>query len=298
MSLPLWVLPSPNTCTSSSRMARMMAVVVTARPSGVVLKYFLPPLDRWKAPHWIAIEALAHHGRAAVDQARFDGAVLERDARDRGAGPSRPAARGPRCTRTPSCRCGSATRRRSACRARPKTRCPDECPQAAASDKSGSWPACLASARRAVSTRALYPVNVPVPVPVPARSRATSRVGWGPAEFTSAGRGGACRPAGPIPGAGGRPRAPRPAGRADVAGVRVLTIVRSNLDSLQKLLQVRLHFGSHHGDVRRQTAPGRLDSVAGASRGHVAGPLRCAASPAIPEPPRQPENPLRTMCRA
>ena len=27
------------------------AVVVTARPSGVVLKYFLPPLDKWNAPH-------------------------------------------------------------------------------------------------------------------------------------------------------------------------------------------------------------------------------------------------------
>ncbi len=55
MSLPLWVLPSPKTFTPSSRMARTMAVVVTARPSGVVLKYFVPPVDRWKAPHWMAI---------------------------------------------------------------------------------------------------------------------------------------------------------------------------------------------------------------------------------------------------
>ncbi len=55
MSLPLCVEPSPKTWTPSSRMARTMAVVVTARPSGVVLKYFLPPEDRWKAPHWMAV---------------------------------------------------------------------------------------------------------------------------------------------------------------------------------------------------------------------------------------------------
>jgi hypothetical protein len=42
MSLPLWVEPSPKTWTPSSRIARTIAVVVTARPSGVVLKYFLP----------------------------------------------------------------------------------------------------------------------------------------------------------------------------------------------------------------------------------------------------------------
>ncbi len=54
MSLPLWVDPSPKTCTPSSRIARTMAVVVTARPRGVVLKYFLPPLVRWNAPHWMA----------------------------------------------------------------------------------------------------------------------------------------------------------------------------------------------------------------------------------------------------
>jgi hypothetical protein len=54
MSLPLCVEPSPKTCTPSWRMARTMAVVVTARPSGVVLKYFLPPEERWKAPAWMA----------------------------------------------------------------------------------------------------------------------------------------------------------------------------------------------------------------------------------------------------
>ena len=45
MSLPLWVLPSKKS-TPSSRMARMIAVVVTARPRGIVLKYFLPPVNR------------------------------------------------------------------------------------------------------------------------------------------------------------------------------------------------------------------------------------------------------------
>ena len=54
MSLPLCVEPSPKTCTPSSRIACTIAVVVTARPSGVVLKYFLPPDERWNAPHWMA----------------------------------------------------------------------------------------------------------------------------------------------------------------------------------------------------------------------------------------------------
>ena len=35
-------------------MARTIAVAVTARPSGVVLKYLRPPVERWNAPHWIA----------------------------------------------------------------------------------------------------------------------------------------------------------------------------------------------------------------------------------------------------
>ncbi len=35
-------------------MARTMAVEVTARPSGVVLKYFFPPELMWNAPHWTA----------------------------------------------------------------------------------------------------------------------------------------------------------------------------------------------------------------------------------------------------
>ncbi len=84
MSLPLCVLPSPKTCTPSSRMARTMAVVVTARPSGVVLKYFLPPLDEVERAALDGDDALAHHRLAAVDQARRLGAVLERDGRDVG----------------------------------------------------------------------------------------------------------------------------------------------------------------------------------------------------------------------
>jgi hypothetical protein len=55
MSLPLCVEPSPKTWTSSAIIARTIAVVVTARPSGVVLKYALPAVRRWNAPHWIAI---------------------------------------------------------------------------------------------------------------------------------------------------------------------------------------------------------------------------------------------------
>src|SRR5262245_51031013 len=64
MSLPLWVEPSPNTWTSSATIARTIAVVVTARPSGVVLKYFWPADARWNAPHWIAHRA-RRPGRAA-----------------------------------------------------------------------------------------------------------------------------------------------------------------------------------------------------------------------------------------
>ncbi len=55
MSFPLCVLPSEKMSTPSSFMARTMAVVVTARPSGVVLKYLRPATPRWNAPHWMAI---------------------------------------------------------------------------------------------------------------------------------------------------------------------------------------------------------------------------------------------------
>ncbi len=50
MSLPLKVEPSPQMSTSSSRMARTSMVPVTARPSGVVLKYARPADRMWKAP--------------------------------------------------------------------------------------------------------------------------------------------------------------------------------------------------------------------------------------------------------
>ncbi len=51
MSLPLKVEPSPQMFTSSACMARTSKVPVTARPSGVVLKYVRPPDRMWKAPH-------------------------------------------------------------------------------------------------------------------------------------------------------------------------------------------------------------------------------------------------------
>jgi hypothetical protein len=41
-------------CTASSFMATTSAVPVTARPSGVVLKYVAPPVLMWKALHWMA----------------------------------------------------------------------------------------------------------------------------------------------------------------------------------------------------------------------------------------------------
>ena len=40
--------------TPSSFMAATSIVPVTARPSGVVLKYVVPPVLMWKAPDWIA----------------------------------------------------------------------------------------------------------------------------------------------------------------------------------------------------------------------------------------------------
>jgi hypothetical protein len=54
MSFPLKVLPSPQMWTSSSFIATTSMVPVTARPSGVVLKYVMPPVEMWNAPHWIA----------------------------------------------------------------------------------------------------------------------------------------------------------------------------------------------------------------------------------------------------
>src|SRR5204863_517508 len=54
MSLPLKVLPSLQMSTPSSRIATTSIVPVTARPSGVVLKYVAPPVEMWNAPHWSA----------------------------------------------------------------------------------------------------------------------------------------------------------------------------------------------------------------------------------------------------
>ena len=51
MSLPLKVDPSPQMSTPSSCIARTSIIPVTARPSGVVLKYARPPERMWNAPH-------------------------------------------------------------------------------------------------------------------------------------------------------------------------------------------------------------------------------------------------------
>ena len=50
MSLPLNVEPSPQMSTPSSCIARTSIVPVTARPSGVVLKYARPAERTWNAP--------------------------------------------------------------------------------------------------------------------------------------------------------------------------------------------------------------------------------------------------------
>src|SRR5579864_4146252 len=54
MSLPLYVEPSLQMLILSSPMARTRNDPATARPSGVVLKYVLPAVTMWKAPHWRA----------------------------------------------------------------------------------------------------------------------------------------------------------------------------------------------------------------------------------------------------
>jgi hypothetical protein len=40
--------------TPSCFIAETNIVPVTARPSGVVLKYAMPPVEMWKAPDWMA----------------------------------------------------------------------------------------------------------------------------------------------------------------------------------------------------------------------------------------------------
>ena len=54
MSFPLYVEPSPQIETPSVSIDRTRRVPVTARPSGVVLKYTLPAVRIWNAPHAIA----------------------------------------------------------------------------------------------------------------------------------------------------------------------------------------------------------------------------------------------------
>ena len=82
MSLPLNVLPSPQMSTPSSRIAATSIVPVTARPSGVVLKYVWPAVVMWNAPHCSAAKPSATSCCAALDQARLLGAVSHRLARD------------------------------------------------------------------------------------------------------------------------------------------------------------------------------------------------------------------------
>jgi hypothetical protein len=67
--------------TSSSFIACTRSVPVTARPSGVVLKYVLPAVVMWNAPHCSATRPFVHELGAAVDDARLFGAVLLRPPR-------------------------------------------------------------------------------------------------------------------------------------------------------------------------------------------------------------------------
>jgi hypothetical protein len=82
MSLPLCVLPSPKTCTSSSRMARTMAVVVTARPERRGVEVLLAAHPEVERAALDGRDALAHHRVAAVHQAGRHAAVLQRHRRD------------------------------------------------------------------------------------------------------------------------------------------------------------------------------------------------------------------------
>ena len=70
MSLPLNVDPSPQMSTPSSCIARTSIVPVTARPSGVVLKYARPPERMWKAPQASAASPSSTSGsRQSTDRA-------------------------------------------------------------------------------------------------------------------------------------------------------------------------------------------------------------------------------------
>jgi len=56
--------------TPSSRIAVTSIVPVTARPSGVVLKYAWPAVEMWKAPLWIAaIPSATSCGRHSMSRA-------------------------------------------------------------------------------------------------------------------------------------------------------------------------------------------------------------------------------------
>ena len=65
--------------TPSSFIARTSSVPVTARPSGVVLKYVLPPERMWNAPHARATRPSST--RAALQSTRRDSSAPYSSAR-------------------------------------------------------------------------------------------------------------------------------------------------------------------------------------------------------------------------
>src|SRR3954452_15111649 len=69
MSLPLYVEPSPQMPTPCSLIARTSSVPVTARPSGVVLKYVRPAVRMWNAPHCSA--ASPSRASASLQSTRY-----------------------------------------------------------------------------------------------------------------------------------------------------------------------------------------------------------------------------------
>ena len=82
MSLPLYVLPSPQMWTSSSRIATTSIVPVTARPSGVVLKYVEPAGRDVERAGLQRGDAFGDERGAAIDEPRVLRAVRARAARN------------------------------------------------------------------------------------------------------------------------------------------------------------------------------------------------------------------------
>ena len=76
MSLPLCVCRRRRRARRPRASRARSRSSVTARPSGVVLKYFLPPVDEVERAALDRDDALAHHRLAAVDEPRLHRAVL------------------------------------------------------------------------------------------------------------------------------------------------------------------------------------------------------------------------------